>query len=312
MDMCPFVSSDPAVRADGWSPERKLRFLNRLAGCGNVRAASAAVGMSRDAAYVLRRRDALFARGWAAALLLARESSIDVLADKATEGIEEEVWYRGELRGTKVRFDARLLLAHIARLDKQIEEADFEVEADAARFDAILAAIAGAEIPEELRDEADPCPMGRDAAVGLAEDDARAAVGAAWVERQPESEAEGEEELDEAAAEARAEAEAEAYAEYERGLETALADARAEAGARWDAWFHEACGVVDSLLAHGGAKAQPAPAEPAAATAPEDAAEPPPSTPRTVSEVSALPLAGTYEWHQAQRALREEGGASGA
>ena len=85
MDLSSFVSSDPAARRDGWSPERKLRFLGRLAASGNVRSACAAVGMSRETAYALRRRDALFARGWAAALLLAREAGAELLADRASD-----------------------------------------------------------------------------------------------------------------------------------------------------------------------------------------------------------------------------------
>src|SRR5687768_13765447 len=101
MDMTPFTTTPTSAREDGWSPERKLRFLDRLAATGNVHAACAAVGMSRETAYTLRRRDALFARGWAAALLLAREASAELLSDLATEGIEEEVWYRGELKGTR-------------------------------------------------------------------------------------------------------------------------------------------------------------------------------------------------------------------
>src|SRR6478735_9341630 len=130
MDLSPFISSDPATRRDGWSPERKTRFLDRLAQCGNVRAACAAVGMSREAAYVLRRRDTLFDRGWAAALVLAREIGVEVLADRAIEGIEEQVWYRGELMGTKRRYDGRLLLAHLARLDRHVEQAPDAVRDD--------------------------------------------------------------------------------------------------------------------------------------------------------------------------------------
>jgi hypothetical protein len=301
MDMSPFVSSDPAVRADGWSPERKLRFLSRLAACGNVRAASAAVGMSRDAAYVLRRRDALFARGWAAALLLARESSVDVLADMATEGIEEEVWNRGEMVGTRRRFDARLLLAHIARLDKQVENAGIEAGMDAARFDAILAAIAGAEVPSELRDEHDEVALGRECAVEAAADEAREAAEAAWAERLAAAE-----NADEDGA-----PDDECRAVHESELEAAVAHARGEAGARWDAWFREACAAVDTVL-EGRPAPEPKRDAPVASATREAAPQPPVSSPRTVSEVSVSPRPGTHEWHLAQRAMREAGGEGGA
>src|SRR6187402_751267 len=105
------------VRRDGWSETRKIRFLDDLARHGNVRAACAAVGMSHEAAYQLRRRDPLIARAWAAALELAREASVQVLACRAIDGVEEDVWHRGEVVGTRRRYDSRLLLAHLARLD---------------------------------------------------------------------------------------------------------------------------------------------------------------------------------------------------
>ena len=109
--------TDRAQRHDGWTPERKARFLDCLAEKGNVRVACGRVGLSQQAAYVLRRRDAQFARGWAAALALARENSVQVLAERAIDGVEDPVWYRGELVGTRRKYDARLLLAHVGRLD---------------------------------------------------------------------------------------------------------------------------------------------------------------------------------------------------
>ena len=51
-----------ATRHDGWTPARRAQFLDRLAQNGNVLAARALVGLSREAAYKLRRREPLFAR----------------------------------------------------------------------------------------------------------------------------------------------------------------------------------------------------------------------------------------------------------
>ena len=127
--------------ATGWTPERKVHFLDRLSVHGNARAACRAVGLSAEAAYKLRRRDAQFARGWAAALVLARENGLQVLGERAIEGIEEEIYYRGELIGTRRRYDSRLLLAHLARLDQLADDETAGV--DAGRFDELIAAIAG-------------------------------------------------------------------------------------------------------------------------------------------------------------------------
>ncbi len=251
MDMTPFTTTPSSTRRDGWSPERKLRFLDRLAASGNVRAACAAVGMSRETAYSLRRRDALFARGWAAALLLARESGVELLADLATEGIEEEVWYRGELKGTKRRFDARLLLAHLARLDRMVEEADQVAAWDAERFEEVLACVAEVEVPEELRADDEPLPLDRESTLDKAGDEAAQAVDDAWTER-----TEGNE---------HAALGAEDRARYRAERLTAVAAARGAAGQRWDAWFAGACEKIDALREAG-----------------ESAA-------RTVSEVSGSP-----------------------
>lgn len=64
-----------AVRSDGWTPARRLRFLAVLAECADVSVAARASGMSRQSAYVLRRRDDGFARQWdeARAELAARQ-----------------------------------------------------------------------------------------------------------------------------------------------------------------------------------------------------------------------------------------------
>lgn len=230
MDMTPFTTAPGSARHDGWSPARKLRFLERLAMNGNVRAACAAVGMSRETAYALRRRDALFARGWASALLLARESSAELLADKATEGIEEEVWYRGELKGTRRRFDARLLLAHMARLDKLVEEADHAAARDAGRFEEILACIAEVEVPEEIKVEEEPLPLDRAGALDMAGEEAAQAVDEAWNKRTKNGKLNTED-----------------YARYRAERTEAGTAARAAAAERWDAWFASACERIDAV-----------------------------------------------------------------
>jgi hypothetical protein len=84
----------------GWTGEKKAVFLDHLAQNGNVRGACARVGMSREAAYRLRRRDADFARGWGAAMVLANHAGTELLASCATEGTEHRVYFHGELVDT--------------------------------------------------------------------------------------------------------------------------------------------------------------------------------------------------------------------
>lgn len=137
-----------APRHDGFTPERQVRFLDRLASSGTVRAACLAAGVSPQAAYVARRRCARFAAAWDAALVLARDHAEAVLAERALDGVEEAVFYHGEEVARRRRFDARLLLAHLARLDRRAER-DALASTRAARFDELLATLAGAE-PEGL------------------------------------------------------------------------------------------------------------------------------------------------------------------
>jgi hypothetical protein len=129
-----------------------VRFLDHLAVHGNVRAACALVGISAETAYRLRRRDFEFGEAWAAALVLARASAEQVLADRALNGVEEAIFYRGELVGTRLRFDGRLLLAHIARLDKLAE--DTPAGTRASRFDELLALVAGEAFDAGMVDRA--------------------------------------------------------------------------------------------------------------------------------------------------------------
>jgi len=143
-----------------------------------VRAACERVGLSREAAYWLRRRDDEFARGWAAALVLAHDAGEELLAACATEGIEEQIWYRGELVGTRRRIDARLLLAHLPRLDAaaSMESA----QRDAGRFDELLAVIAGEQPPEDLLAGDDVLPVEREAAAIRAHRGGRREALARW------------------------------------------------------------------------------------------------------------------------------------
>ena len=133
----------------GWTPERKMLFLDRLAVSGNARAACRRVGLSAESAYRQRRKDPLFARAWAAAVLLGRDASQQVLADRAVDGIEEDVWHRGEVVGTRRRYDTRLLLAHLARLDNLASE---EAAGDAAIFEDLLTRIGSGDSAEGVPD----------------------------------------------------------------------------------------------------------------------------------------------------------------
>ena len=90
----------PALRHDGWTPQRQLDFLEILSGTGSVTRSARAVGMSRESAYRLRLRepDGLFAAAWERAmtpnqLLAANKRKVDeghVRAFAAACGLKEQ------------------------------------------------------------------------------------------------------------------------------------------------------------------------------------------------------------------------------
>ena len=122
----------------------QAEFLRTLAQWGNVRAAAKAVGVARTTAYRMRRECLTFQELWDAALLHARPLVEEVLADRALNGVQESVYYHGEEVATRTRYDSRLLLAHLGRLDRL--EQNRRVLDAMAGFDLQVAELA--EAPE--------------------------------------------------------------------------------------------------------------------------------------------------------------------
>lgn len=222
--------------APGWTQRKKAVFLDHLAQHGNVRAACARVGLSRDAAYRLRRRDGDFARGWGAAMVLAHDAGTELLASCATEGTEHRVYFHGELVDTYRRIDARLLLAHLARLDKAAD--DKQARADAARFDELLAVIAGEPVPEALQAKDDILPVDREQLARERAVEFQEALEEEF-ERQDEEEDELSLEIDEIL---------ERREEREAALAEAFARGRADGLRQRDAWRDGAHEFIDRLL----------------------------------------------------------------
>lgn len=128
-----------------FSPQSQAKFLSHLSLNGNVRLACRAARVSPQTAYRARRAHTAFARAWDAALLSARDHAEQVLADRALNGVEEAVFYHGEEVARRVRYSDRLLLAHLARLDRLAERA--EVSAALSQLDDTIEAL---ERGEEL------------------------------------------------------------------------------------------------------------------------------------------------------------------
>lgn len=146
---------DPTPANAKFGAAQQVRFLDGLALHGNVRAAAARVGVSRDTVYRFRRREPAFANLWEAALVHARAAGEAELVSRAFDGVAVPVFCRGEHVATWRRHDPRYLLTHLARLDRRIaqnggaeQEAQAQAHARASCFDTLLAGRAGQSVPE--------------------------------------------------------------------------------------------------------------------------------------------------------------------
>lgn len=99
-------------RYDGWVPDKQIGFIEQLADCGCVDEAARAVGMSRAAAYALRRRaDAqAFRLAWDAALDNAVARLRDAALSRAINGVPIPIFHAGEQIGERRHFDERLTM----------------------------------------------------------------------------------------------------------------------------------------------------------------------------------------------------------
>ncbi|MBO9715170.1 hypothetical protein [Sphingomonas sp.] len=112
------LETAPRIRSsEGWDVDAQRTFLQHLAGGGCVSQACAAVGLSRQSAYALRRHhpNSVFAIGWDVAIDLARQALLDEATERALSGREQPVWYHGEQVGTRVVHNDRLLMFLLAR-----------------------------------------------------------------------------------------------------------------------------------------------------------------------------------------------------
>jgi hypothetical protein len=113
-----------SLRHDGWTPEKKRAFLERFAECGVIVEACEAAGMSAKSVYNLRNRDPLFAAGLEAASVKARGPLADEAYSRARNGVVERIYKDGVIVAERHRYDNRLTMAVLARLDSRIDRAE--------------------------------------------------------------------------------------------------------------------------------------------------------------------------------------------
>lgn len=103
-----------------WTPQCQRAFVEALAFGGSVLRAAKIVGKSPRSAYNLRfRRDgAAFSLGWDAAILVSRYALQDMLMDRAVSGYEEISTKQEDGTSLRGRFDNRLGMGMLDRLDR--------------------------------------------------------------------------------------------------------------------------------------------------------------------------------------------------
>jgi hypothetical protein len=112
------------ARRDGWTPFARRLFLEALSETGRVGLACEHTGLTRQSAYALRARDPLFSASWDAACEIARAPLADALYEKALDGVTDTITKDGKVVATRHRFDARLSIAVLNRLDKRCDRAE--------------------------------------------------------------------------------------------------------------------------------------------------------------------------------------------
>ena len=98
------------ARHDGWTAERQVAFVEKLADCGSITAACKHVGMSRESVRQLRRRydGRAFRDACDAALDCGYADLEDTAKERATNGVARPIFYKGEQVGEWRHHDERL------------------------------------------------------------------------------------------------------------------------------------------------------------------------------------------------------------
>ena len=94
------------ARTSPWRPH----FLKALSQTGNVAGSAQLVGISRSAAYKARRTNPNFAEKWDEAIEVATDAMELEARRRAETGVEEQVFYQGQVVGHVRKYSDTLLI----------------------------------------------------------------------------------------------------------------------------------------------------------------------------------------------------------
>lgn len=129
-------TQSPSQRIAGWSGASQATFLRAIAEGATVGQACRLVGLTQQSAYAFRlsARGAHFKLGWEAAALHARALLADTLMERALHGTIDTITRPDGSEVERHRFDNRLGMAMLNRLDRLADKAAKETTHAAARL----------------------------------------------------------------------------------------------------------------------------------------------------------------------------------
>lgn len=109
------IEFEPATlrnRHDGWTAQKQIAFIEALAETACVETACRRVGVTRQSAYRLRRREcgAPFRAAWDNALDHALHQLEEAALARALHGVPRPIFYKGEQVGEWREYDERLTM----------------------------------------------------------------------------------------------------------------------------------------------------------------------------------------------------------
>lgn len=96
--------------ASNYTPEKRELFLEHLAATGNVTESAEVSGYTRRSWYTLKDNDPEFSAAWDEALKQATDALIIEGRRRALVGVDEPVFYQGEVCGSVRRYSDTLLM----------------------------------------------------------------------------------------------------------------------------------------------------------------------------------------------------------
>jgi hypothetical protein len=92
------------------TPENEQTFIETLEDTCNVREACRVSEIARTAVYQWRKDDAAFAKRWEDALAIGADSLEEEAVRRAREGVDEPVFYKGDICGAVRKYSDTLLI----------------------------------------------------------------------------------------------------------------------------------------------------------------------------------------------------------